>query len=157
MRGVARMSDNTQQIEYWNGNAGERWASSYPLLDRALSTINSAFLSFIGAESGERVLDVGCGNATATLALAQAVGDKGRVTGIDISGPMLRVARERARGSAANVEFIEADASAYTFNPDYDVAASRFGVMFFSDPEVAFANIRNALAPNGRLAFVCWR
>jgi ubiquinone/menaquinone biosynthesis C-methylase UbiE len=151
------MSDNAQQVEFWNGPAGERWASSHESLDWALSMINAAFMAFVAAKPGERVLDIGCGNATATLALSQAVGARGSATGIDISIPMLRVARERSRASSAHVEFIEADASAYKFKPAFDLIVSRFGVMFFADPEPAFANIRKGLAPKGRLAFVCWR
>ena len=77
------------------------------------------------------------------------------MTGVDISQPMLALARSRAQ--AKNIRFIEADASAYPFKPDYDLIFSRFGVMFFVDPAAAFANIRKAAAKDGRLAFVCWR
>jgi SAM-dependent methyltransferase len=151
------MSDNAQQIDFWNGPAGERWASSRETLDHGLSMISAAYLSFVAAKAGERVLDIGCGSGTATLALAQTVGAGGRATGIDISAPMLRVARQRALATATNIGFIEADASTYTFRPEFDAVVSRFGVMFFADPELAFANIHKGLDGNGRLAFVCWR
>ena len=59
---------------------------------------------------------------------------------------------------AANVSFVEADAQTYAFAPaSFDAVFSRFGVMFFADPPAAFANIRRALKPGGRLVFVCWR
>ena len=75
--------------------------------------------------------------------------------GVDISRPLLNQAR--CHGDARNVQFEEADASAYPFKPEYDLIISRFGVMFFEDPKAAFAIIRKAAAKGGRLAFICWR
>lgn len=149
------MSGNQDQIDYWNGPAGQRWAEAQELMDRTLGSIHEALLRFAAVKSGERVLDVGCGCGTTTFAFADAAGPKGHVTGVDISGPMLGVARAKSGSKPAN--FVEADASTKTFAPEYDAVTSRFGVMFFSDPQAAFANIRKALKPGGRLAFVCWR
>jgi SAM-dependent methyltransferase len=146
-------SANAEQIEYWNGAAGERWAAFQPVLDRALGAISEALLAFAAPKPGERVLDIGCGTGTTTYALAKAVGPGGSVTGVDISRPMLSVARGRGVG----VNFREADASTHLFHPTHDLLFSRFGVMFFADPTSAFANLRKALSPHGRLAFVCWR
>ena len=151
------MQDNSQQIEFWNGPSGERWAALNDVTERSLSFITAAALPFAAAKPGEHVLDVGCGCASTTLSFAKAVGPTGAVTGIDISRPMLEVARRRARESGANIRFIEADASQFAFKPECDLVFSRFGVMFFADPVQAFANIRSALRPGGRLAFVCWR
>lgn len=114
-------------------------------------------MPFALARAGERVLDIGCGCGATSLALAKTVGAAGRVHGVDVSRPMLRIARERAMEEGANVVFLEADASAQAFRPEWDLVFSRFGVMFFADPVAAFANIRGALAPGGRLVFVCWR
>jgi SAM-dependent methyltransferase len=147
------MSSNDQQIEYWNGAVGERWARLQQTIDRNLAEITKSLLPFAAAKPGERVLDVGCGCGTTTLLLSKAVGGGGDVTGIDISAPMLAV----ARGRGAGTNFLEADASLHLFKPTHDLVFSRFGVMFFADPAQAFANIRKALAPRGRLAFVCWR
>lgn len=151
------MSDNTQQMEFWNGPSGQRWAALTETTDRSLSFITAALMPFAAAKKGERVLDVGCGCGSTTLALADAVGPAGTVTAIDISRPMLDVARRRATEIRAGIEFVEADASDRAFKPEYDLVFSRFGVMFFADPVDAFANIRKALVPGGRLAFVCWR
>jgi len=149
------MSGNQDQIDYWNGPAGQRWAEAQESMDRNLAAINAALLPFANVRAGERVLDIGCGCGTTTFAFADAVGPNGMVTGLDISAPMLGVARARAASKSA--EFIEADASAHSFRPEYDAVTSRFGVMFFADPGAAFANIRKSLKPGGRLAFVCWR
>ncbi len=146
-------ASNDDMIEYWNGAVGERWVRLNAELDRALSKISGAALAFAAAKPGERVLDIGCGCGTATYELAKAVGGGGDVTGVDVSRPMLAYARSRGPG----VNFIEADASVHRFHPTHDLVFSRFGVMFFADPAAAFANIRHALAPHGRLAFVCWR
>jgi ubiquinone/menaquinone biosynthesis C-methylase UbiE len=144
---------NADQIEYWNSEVGRRWAKLQETIDASLARIGDAALAFAAAQSGERVLDIGCGCGTTTYALSKAVGLSGSVTGVDISEPMLAVARARAKG----VNFMEADASTHLFHPTHDLVFSRFGVMFFADPTSAFANIHKALKPNGRLAFVCWR
>ena len=149
------MSANKDQIDYWNGPAGQRWAEAQEALDRTLSSLTAALLPFVGVKAGDRVLDVGCGCGTTTLAYAAAAGSSGRVVGLDVSAPMLGLARKRAAARA--IEFIQADASVHPFKPEFDLVTSRFGVMFFADPTAAFANIRKALKPKGRLAFVCWR
>ena len=150
-------TQNAQQIEYWNGVVGEHWARLQEDIDRNLGRITQAFIPFAAARPGMRVLDIGCGCGTTSLTFARQVQPGGSVTGIDMSVPMLAVARSRAQAAGADIAFVEADASTYGFQPMFDLAASRFGVMFFADPVAAFANIRKSLAPGGRLAFVCWR
>lgn len=154
--GAAAAGDpNAAQIAYWSGPGGERWARTWPLIDRGEAAITAAILELAAARAGERVLDVGCGAGSTALALHERVGAGGAVTGIDVSGPMLAVARARAAGTG--VTFIEADAATYAFRPEHDLVFSRFGVMFFADPRLAFGNLRRAAAPGGRLAFICWR
>lgn len=146
---------NAAQLAYWNGPTGDRWASAWQMLERIEAGITGALLELAAPRAGERVLDVGCGAGSTTLALRERVGDGGAVTGIDISAPMLAVARARAAGTG--VAFVEADASTYALSPGADLVFSRFGVMFFAEPERAFGNLRRAAAADGRLAFVCWR
>jgi SAM-dependent methyltransferase/GNAT superfamily N-acetyltransferase len=150
-------NQNAQQIEYWNGAVGERWAKLQDSIDRNLGGIFQAFIPFVDVKPGERVLDIGCGCGTTTLTFALAVQPSGSVAGVDISAPMLSVARARAHASNADIPFVEADASTHDFQPVFDRVVSRFGVMFFADPAAAFANIRKSLVPGGRLNFVCWR
>jgi SAM-dependent methyltransferase len=108
--------------------------------------------------AGEAVVDVGCGCGQTTLLAARASGD-GPALGVDLSAPMLAEARRRAAGAALDsVRFERADAANHPFEQGRsDVAISRFGVMFFEDPHSAFAGIRRALRPGGRLVFMCWQ
>ena len=108
---------------------------------------------------GERVLDVGCGNGAVALAVSALVAPGGSVLGLDISGPMLAYARQRAeQAQIASVSFRKGDAQVYPLpQASFDAVVSRFGVMFFDDPVAAFANLARALKPGGRIAFTCWR
>jgi SAM-dependent methyltransferase len=149
---------NEDQIAYWNGDAGDKWTRNQEILDRTLEALGLAAIEAAGPATGERVLDIGCGCGSTTIELARRVGPGGEVVGADISAPMVARARERARQIAAPITVLEADAAAHSFERGrFDLAFSRFGVMFFDDPVAAFANIRRALKSSGRLAFVCWR
>lgn len=150
---------NSDQVAFWNTRAGETWARRQVELDRQLRGLGRIAMDRLAPAAGEAVLDIGCGCGDSTLELARGVGAAGCVTGVDISAPMLAVARSRPLlpGSGA-VRWLEADAQVHTFPAgEADAAFSRFGVMFFADPKAAFANLRRALRPGGRLAFVCWR
>lgn len=152
---------NEEQIEYWNGDAGQRWADCDALMERILSPITAALLDHADIEGCTSALDVGCGGGSQSVQLARRLGPGSSVTGIDISAPMLAVANEKAGASGADcgdLSFVQADASAFAFEPgSYDLLFSRFGVMFFDDPQAAFTNMACALRPGARLAFACWR
>jgi SAM-dependent methyltransferase len=150
---------NADQIEYWSGKAGEKWVDGQQKLDEMLEPFGNAAMDAAQVGLGERVIDVGCGCGATSLELGRRVSLLGSVMGIDISGLMLNRAGERAaQESAANLTFAMADASTYRFERESaDLVFSRFGVMFFRNPVEAFANLRAALKPTGRLAFVCWR
>src|SRR5262249_54018351 len=108
---------------------------------------------------GSRVLDVGCGAGATTFAMARRLGAAGRCVGVDISEPLLTAAKAHASTKGArNADFLHADAQTHRFEPEsFDAVISGFGVMFFEDPEVAFANLRRATRDSGKLAFVAWR
>lgn len=145
---------NAQQVAYWNESAGPTWAELQAPLDRQLAPLGRRAMSELDLGPGRRVLDIGCGAGETTLSLAQTGAE---AVGVDISRPLLEIARSRSEGRA-DVTFLEADAQTHPFPPgSFDAVFSRFGVMFFADPAAAFANIRRALKPGGRLAFVCWR
>jgi len=149
---------NAEQITYWN-ERGKQWVAVNDMLDALIGPLGRHALDRARVAPGEAVLDVGCGCGDTTLDLARRVGPAGRVLGVDISAPMLDRARERMRAAGATQVILEqADAQAHPLPPGtFDVVFSRFGVMFFVDPTAAFANLRAALRPGGRLAFVCWQ
>ena len=148
---------NADQSAYWNGPAGQRWTDRQETQDILLAPVLTVLFDRAGIAEGERVIDIGCGCGTTTIELARRVGPQGHVMGIDISAPMLARAREKTPADA-HVDFVLADATVHRFEPAAaDVLFSRFGVMFFADPALSFANMRTALRPSGRLAFACWR
>jgi SAM-dependent methyltransferase len=149
---------NADQIRYWNETAGTKWVTLQAVLDVQIGPLGRRAMERGAVGPGDRVLDVGCGCGDTTLELAQRAGPNGQVTGVDLSGPMLGRARERARVAGVSVEFVAADAQTHAFPPaTLDLVFSRFGVMFFTDPTAAFRNLWQTLRPGGRLAFVCWQ
>ncbi len=150
---------NAQQIEYWNEVSGPKWVQLNDSIDRLIAPIGARALDLAAPKEGESVLDVGCGCGNTSIVLAERVGSSGRVVGIDISGPMLAEANARRdREGLTQLSFENADAQSHDFSGDrFDLVFSRFGVMFFAEPVVAFESLRKALAPEGRLAFVCWQ
>ncbi|NGX99199.1 MAG: methyltransferase domain-containing protein [Candidatus Afipia apatlaquensis] len=148
---------NADQIAYWNGPGGRHWTDRQQLQDVVLAPVSKILIDRATVKAGEAIIDVGCGCGATSFDLLKQVGATGRVTGIDISEPMLGRARELAPANAP-VEFVLADATVYPFAPESaDMLFSRFGVMFFAQPTDSFANMRKALRPGGRLAFACWR
>jgi SAM-dependent methyltransferase len=148
---------NSEQREFWGGVGGERWVAQQNVRDAMLGDFGRAVLLEANARAGEVVIDVGCGCGETTVALAQAVGENGAVTAVDISKPILREA-ESQLASFPNARVVLADAATFSFpTGEADLVFSRFGVMFFGDPRAAFMNLRKAMKPGGRLVFACWR
>ncbi len=147
---------NADQIEYWNGPSSSKWVTNQQRMDRMLGAFSDHAMHRADIGPGERVLDIGCGCGATSHALGEQVGASGKVVGVDVSRPMLDVAR--AVRTDLPVSFVEADASAHDFGDDrFDLMFSRFGVMFFADPDRAFARIAKAMHPDGRVSFACWR
>ena len=151
-----------QAPDEWSGDRVARWLRQAPGLERQLAPVSEVLFDAARLRPGESVLDVGCGTGPTTFVAARAVGPTGRVCGLDVSGEMIRAARDtaagRGGGATATVDWVEADA--VTWAPEaaqHDVVLSRFGVMFFSDPLAAFTNLARATRVGGRLAFACWR
>ncbi len=148
---------HADQVKYWNGVGGGHWVEEQAHTDITLTPVLNALLDRADVRPGQQVLDVGCGCGATTIALSKRVGAAGHVTGLDVSGPMLARAKELSAG-LKNVDYILADASTHQFaTASADWLFSKFGVMFFGDPVAAFANLRRALKPGGRLIFACWR
>jgi SAM-dependent methyltransferase len=155
--GPINAGPNAAQAEAWNGDQGRHWAVNAERQDRLFAEFASLLLGAAGIADGDAVLDVGCGAGGTTLAAARQAGS-GHALGADLSAVMLAEAARRAeRTGTANVRFERADVQTRPFTGEFDVAMSRFGVMFFDDPAAAWANIASALRPGGRLAFCCWQ
>jgi SAM-dependent methyltransferase len=150
---------NTEQAEHWNtGPSVAHWVANQACYDRMHAPFTALILRAAALRVGMNVLDVGCGSGGTTLAAARLV-TPGRALGLDLSGPMLAQARAGAEAAGlANVTFQQGDAQVESLEPaGFEVVISRFGVMFFADPVAAFANIRSAARPGGRLVFACWQ
>ncbi len=122
-----------EQATLWNGLGGHSWVEMQELLDQILKPFENLLVEAVSLGPGGRLLDVGCGTGSTTLA----------------------VARERESTPAS---FVCANAQVHAFEPaSFDTIISRFGVMFFDDSIRAFANLWRAATDNAQLRFVAWR
>jgi SAM-dependent methyltransferase len=141
---------NRDQAASWDGPDGAHWAKHADTYEAAIAPFRRRLVAAV--PEGSDVLDVGCG----TGVIARDLDGRMRsLVGIDLSSAMLARA---ARLAPENCRFIHADAQVHDFDASaYDVAVSSLGVMFFTDPAAAFANIRRALRPSGQVLFLVWR
>ncbi len=149
---------NAAQLRAWDGDEGRRWVTHADVLERSTAGYDAALWEAAALTPADRVLDVGCGTGSTTRAAARQA-SAGTVLGVDLSGPMLEVARRRAAAEGlTNVSFLQADAQVHPFpEASVDVVVSRTGAMFFADPVAAFTNLARALRPGGRLALLVWQ
>jgi SAM-dependent methyltransferase len=149
---------NVDQAASWDGPEGSHWSSHADRYDTSLREHLDLLQRIATIRSHEIVLDIGCGNGTSTIEAARAAVN-GRALGVDLSSDMLaRAQRSATAAGVTNVEFLQADAQVHRFDEaTFDLALSRFGVMFFADPAAAFSNIARALKPGGRIAWIVWR
>ena len=147
-----------EQAELWNNRGGRAWVEAEEMLDNLFRPQCDTLAEEVGRRPSSRVLDVGCGTGATTVAAAQRLGERGSCTGIDISEPMVTAARARAERERAPARFLLGDAGTHRFEPSsFDLLISRFGVMFFADPVLAFTNLRRAAADGAELRFIVWR
>jgi len=150
--------ENDEQAKLWKGSGGQGWVEAQAVLDRMFKPFEDLLVAAVSAGSRGRVLDVGCGTGSTTLAFARVLGPEGHSVGIDISDPMIAAARARADREGTSAAFICASAEDHAFEPAaFDMVVSRFGVMFFDDFVRAFANLRRAATSGGGLRFIAWR
>ena len=148
----------SEQTALWNGAAGRAWVEAQQVLDRLFTPFEDLLVAAVRSASARSVLDVGCGTGSTTLAVARAIDADGRCLGIDLSEPMIALARARAARERIPAEFVCADAQVHAFEPgSVDMILSRFGVMFFADPVQAFSNLRRAARQSAQLRCIVWR
>ena len=150
---------NKNQKDFWSGKGGDIWVERQNAMDTMLSPLGEAALNKLNFNEEENVLDIGCGCGHTTLNIAKRIGPSGNVTGLDISEPMLKRAKESAvEMSITNTSFKCIDVQTEDLGDQiYSTAFSRFGVMFFEDSVAAFKNINKSLISGGYLSFVCWQ
>jgi arsenite methyltransferase len=141
---------------------GRPWAEDLGYPDELANVLEAAVDSFAGVANpwqlgrlarGEKVLDLGSGAGTDSLIAAQMVGERGRVTGIDMTPAMLaKVRAAAAEMGASNVEFVESEAEQLPF-PDesFDVVVSNGVIDLIPDKDAVFSELFRVLTPGGRM------
>ena len=147
---------NEGERRRWND---ERWVAAWTDRERLTDAVSPYLLSAIDARAGQRVCDIGCGGGALTVALARAVTPGGEAVGLDLSAPLLELARRRgAAAGATDLRFVQMDVQTDTLDEvPFDLAVSQFGVMFFDEPLAAWGAVRRLLRPGARLVFACWQ
>ncbi|HDS1581449.1 TPA: class I SAM-dependent methyltransferase [Stenotrophomonas maltophilia] len=144
------------QNALWNGPGGQIWVAQQAILDGLFQPLADLLVAEL-PDTVTQLLDVGCGTGASLLAAA-AARPSAHCTGLDISAPMLDLARQRAELAGLDADFIVADAQRHPLPAaTYDWIQSRLGVMFFEDSHAAFSNLRRAAAPGAGLRFIAWR
>jgi len=137
----------------WAGRVGAEWAKQADGLDGLLGPMGDVGIAALGAISGKRLLDLGCGAGATTLELAAKGAD---VVGIDISPDLIARGRERAQAVGSSARFEVADAASHRFDARFELLFSRFGAMFFDEPQLAYQNLRAQMVPRGTAVIVAW-
>lgn len=149
---------NTAQQAFWSGGPGEAWVAHQAQLDELHAPVSDRLIRAAAPGPGERVLDIGCGAGATCLLAGPLTAPDGQVLGLDISTPLVTLARKRI--AAAGLENVTVELADAQTRPAgdvaFDLAISRFGLMFFEDPVAGFRNIAGLLRPRARLVFACW-
>jgi SAM-dependent methyltransferase len=149
---------NQEATDAWSGPLFERFVRFRELVAGGLGAHGEAALAVHPPQLGERALDLGCGFGDTTQRLAELVGPQGEALGVDVSEPFIELARREAEeAGASGVRFEVADVQVDELGEGFDYAFSRMGIMFFANPVAALRNVRESLAPGGRLCAVVWR
>jgi SAM-dependent methyltransferase len=151
-------ADNEEALEAWDGVLFDRFVKFREIVTEGLGAHGEAALAAHPPRAGDRVVDIGCGFGDTSLRIAGLIGDSGSVLGVDVAPRFIEAAQKEAeQAGAENVSFAVRDVQVTEFEDRFDYAFARFGTMFFANPVAAMRNVRQALAPGGRLCVVVWR
>ena len=153
------MNSNEEQKDYWSNSAGKLWVKDKVEKDNMLEPLGNYALSKFNIIEGMNVIDIGCGTGITSTQIAKKINNIGNVSGLDFSETMINEAiKYSEKLGIKNINFAVKDIQNEELKIlEYDAAFSRFGVMFFSNPIMAFKNIYSALKKNGILTFICWQ
>lgn len=147
---------NDEQYEFWNKGIGQKWVKEDDSINERFTILTKEFFSRAKIKKNDRVLDIGCGGGITSFEASKLAGRDGYVLGADISEILLNLAKKNF-SNIKNLEFKYCDVQNYNFEKNFfNTIISRFGVMFFENPIVAFKNIYNSIQDDGSLHFVCW-
>jgi ubiquinone/menaquinone biosynthesis C-methylase UbiE len=144
-----------EQYKYWNSLV-YYWLKYDLEINKKFTNITKLLFSCIDFSNNKLVLDVGCGSGFTTKIISDSVNDSCKVIGMDLSAPMLNLLEKKYK-KTSNINTIQADAQNFYFKKkSIDSIISRFGLMFFNNPFIAFKNLNSALKNKGSISFVCW-
>ena len=135
--------------------ASEKWKAKSASMGQP---VTDALVEYAQPKPGMHVLDLASGTGEPAISLASRVGSGGQVTATDLSAGLLQIAAQRAEERGLkNFTTQQADAHSLPYPEDsFDLATSRFGVMFFGDPVLALAELRRVLRRGARASFLAW-
>jgi len=149
---------NAEATAAWDGVLFKKFSRYRHLVTTGWAMHGTEALRRHPPRAGSHVLDLGCGFGDTTLELAELVGPEGRAVGVDVAANFVEESVRCAKvAGVENARYFAADVQTGELGGPYDLAFSRFGVMFFASPVAALRNVKKALAPHGSLLLVVWR
>ncbi len=143
-------------LPQWRKTASA-WSEHAELIAQMTRDATDALLQRLGAQAGERIVDLACGPGDPSLRLGSLVAPGGRVLALDGVEEMVRTTAQRAGSAGLCVAPIQSRGEQLPFKTgSVDALTSRFGIMFFDEPLRALEDALRCLRPNGRTVFAVW-